>query len=143
MTITTSTIVAPTAVLEPNTMLRRGDESGLDNINPTGTNDSTSEADNSGRRSVDKKIMSRSSRGRSITNVASYKDNDNSESEEDNDEDIEDDKSLVSFRHADTDIPESTSSRPRSEPNSNEPAGSKPAILIPISLAILREQLLD
>jgi len=107
MTITTSTIVAPSAVLEPNTMLRRGDESGLDNINPTGTNDSTSEADSSVRRIVDKKIMSRSSRGRSITNVASYKDNDNSESEEDNDEDIEEDKSVIAFRHADTDIPPS------------------------------------
>jgi Ran GTPase-activating protein (RanGAP) involved in mRNA processing and transport len=110
MTITTSTI-APTAVLEPTTMLRGGDESGLDTTTPTGTNDSTSEADNSGRCIVDKKnrkMNTTSSRGRSITNVASYKDNDNSESEDDGyDEDVEDDRSVVAFRQDDTDIPPS------------------------------------
>ena len=74
-------------------MLRKGDESG----------DSTSEADNT-QRLIGKKIINRSSRGRSITNVASYKDNDNSESEEDNDEDIEEDKSVVSFHHNDANV---------------------------------------
>jgi hypothetical protein len=97
-----------TVLLEPNTILRRGDESGLDTTTPTGTNDSTSEADSPGRRIAgkDRKMNTTSSRGRSITNVASYKDNDNSESEEDNDEDIEEDKSLVSFHH-DDDAPSS------------------------------------